>query len=73
MARARRAGNTPACLGSCAAGQTQTCTYPTVVCGGGTCLSGEVTPAVSCNNGACPSLSTTLPQQSACNLSGTAC
>ncbi len=42
------------CAGSCAAGQTLTCTYPTVQCGGGTCSNGMVTAAVDCNNGSCP-------------------
>jgi len=53
------------CGGSCAAGQTQVCSYPSVKCAGGTCVSDTVTAAVNCNNGSCPG---TTPQPCAGHL-----
>lgn len=72
--RAACTGSGTTCGGSCAAGQTQVCTYPTVTCGGGTCSLGQYSAPVACVSGMCPTVTKmTCPGNFACNVAGTAC
>jgi hypothetical protein len=67
-------GGTGGCAGACAPGQTQSCTFPAIACGGGTCSGGSNTPQVFCTGGMCPSLhATSCPGNLACNTSGNGC
>jgi hypothetical protein len=60
------------CLGVCAPGQTQMCTYSAISCGGGTCTDGTNTPTVFCANGSCPGTNPALCANNlACNPGGT--